>query len=202
MLEASTRTMLVCGDTGCGKTCFLLAHFNNSFPEGTIPATLIHYTADVDIDDGLGLVPLSVPLATIDSQHNPYDDRVRQRCSYRAAHVVIVCFAIDDPGSLKSVEDTWIGEVNHYAPGIPVILLGCKKDTRPITSRNDATIIDDDGTVTYEQGLAVSNKINAAQYMECSAKTGEGVQEVFQCAARVALKVKRRKRFLRRCVVL
>jgi Ras family protein A len=35
--------------------------------------------------------------------------------------------------------------------------------------------------------MAVAQKIGARQYLECSAKSGEGVREVFQYATRVAL---------------
>ena len=37
------------------------------------------------------------------------------------------------------------------------------------------------------QGMAVAQKIGAKHYLECSAKTGEGVREVFQYATRAAL---------------
>jgi Ras family protein A len=35
--------------------------------------------------------------------------------------------------------------------------------------------------------MAVAQKIGAKHYLECSAKTGEGVREVFQYATRAAL---------------
>lgn len=37
------------------------------------------------------------------------------------------------------------------------------------------------------QGMAVAQKIGAKHYLECSAKSGEGVREVFQYATRAAL---------------
>jgi len=42
-------------------------------------------------------------------------------------------------------------------------------------------------------------KIQAVAYMECSAKTKEGVREVFESATRAALTEKKKKT---RCVVL
>jgi len=41
--------------------------------------------------------------------------------------------------------------------------------------------------VTPEEGMAVMQKIGARHYLECSAKTGDGVREVFQYATRAAL---------------
>ena len=40
------------------------------------------------------------------------------------------------------------------------------------------------------QGASVAQKIGAKQYLECSARTGEGVREVFQYATRAALLVR------------
>ena len=37
------------------------------------------------------------------------------------------------------------------------------------------------------QARAVASRIGAAEYMQCSAKTGEGVKDVFDVAARLSL---------------
>ena len=53
------------------------------------------------------------------------------------------------------------------------------------------------------QGVAVAQKIGAKQYLECSARTGEGVREVFQYATRYALLAnKKPKKSLNNCVVV
>ena len=39
----------------------------------------------------------------------------------------------------------------------------------------------------------MAEKINAYGYLECSAKTKDGVREVFETATRAALQVKRKK---------
>nr|KAJ3420034.1 GTP-binding protein Rho1 [Polyrhizophydium stewartii] len=43
-----------------------------------------------------------------------------------------------------------------------------------------------------DKGLRIANQIGAAKYMECSAKTGEGIHEIFTVAAKLALKPRRR----------
>lgn len=51
-----------------------------------------------------------------------------------------------------------------------------------------------------QEGRAMAEKINAFGYLECSAKTSEGVREVFEIATRAALQIKRRKRT--KCVLI
>ena len=41
--------------------------------------------------------------------------------------------------------------------------------------------------ISYDEGQVLANKIDAHAFYECSAKMGEGVQEVFMMAARFAL---------------
>jgi Ras family protein A len=48
----------------------------------------------------------------------------------------------------------------------------------------------------------MSREIGAEGYFECSARTGEGVQEVFNYAARAALLSPEKKWKTRKCLVL
>lgn len=54
--------------------------------------------------------------------------------------------------------------------------------------------------VKPQEGRAMAEKINAFAYLECSAKSKEGVREVFETATRAALQVKKRKK--PRCLLL
>lgn len=46
--------------------------------------------------------------------------------------------------------------------------------------------------VKYEDGKEMANRISAYGYQECSAKTKDGVREVFEMATRAALQAKKR----------
>ncbi len=48
-------------------------------------------------------------------------------------------------------------------------------------------------TKNDKQGEEVRKKIDAYKYLECSAKTNEGVREVFEHATRAALLTKKKK---------
>jgi len=48
--------------------------------------------------------------------------------------------------------------------------------------------------VKPEEGRDMANRISAFGYLECSAKTKDGVREVFEMATRAALQVRKRKK--------
>lgn len=48
--------------------------------------------------------------------------------------------------------------------------------------------------VKPEEGRDMANRINAFGYLECSAKTKEGVREVFEMATRAGLQVRKNKK--------
>lgn len=53
----------------------------------------------------------------------------------------------------------------------------------------------------YEQGEEVRKKIGAYKYLECSAKTNQGVREVFESATRAALLTRKSKKSSK-CMIL
>ena len=111
-----------------------------------------------------------------------------------------MCFSIDSPDSLENIPEKWTPEVRHFCPNVPIILVGNKKDLR-----NDGATIAElkrmkQEPVKIDEGRAMAEKISAFNYLECSAKTKEGVREVFETATRAALQVKKKKKS--KCVVL
>jgi len=63
----------------------------------------------------------------------------------------LICFAISEPETLYNVREKWISEVLHYCPGLPVLLIGCKRDLR-----NDPEVIKNlkaknESPVTFEE---------------------------------------------------
>lgn len=77
---------------------------------------------------------------------------------------------------------------------VPIILVGLKTDLR--NDQHSLSMLSAQGLrpVSYEQGAAVAKEIGAAKYVECSAKTRQGVQEVFDSALREVLKKRWGKR--------
>jgi Ras family protein A len=97
--------------------------------------------------------------------------------------------------------EKWVPEVRHFCGQCPVILVGCKKDLR--TDPETIAKLKDNGEkpVTNEIGRQIAAEIKADAYMECSAKTREGVQDLFIQAARLSLKKYGSRRHRRRCIL-
>ncbi|KAI8336438.1 GTP-binding protein rhoA [Choanephora cucurbitarum] len=181
------RKLVIVGDGACGKTCLLIVFSKGTFPEFYVPTVFENYVADVEVDGK------HVELALWDTAGQEDYDRLRP-LSYPDSHVILICFAVDSPDSLENVQEKWISEVLHFCQGLPIVLVGCKKDLR-----NDPATIEElrknsQRPVTYEEGAAVAQKISAFKYLECSAKSGDGVREVFEQATRAALMVNKKKK--------
>nr|CDS27575.1 transforming protein RhoA [Hymenolepis microstoma] len=188
--EAIRRKLVVVGDGACGKTCLLIVFSKDQFPEVYVPTVFENYVADIEHNN------THLELALWDTAGQEDYDRLRP-LSYPETSVVLMCFSIDSPDSLENISEKWYAEVKHFCPNTPIILVGNKMDLR----NNPATIKElakfNQQPVKYAEGLAKAEKIGAYGYMECSAKTKENVQKVFELAAEAALSSHKPKK--RRC---
>ncbi|KAI9810806.1 MAG: hypothetical protein M1832_001108 [Thelocarpon impressellum] len=97
--------------------------------------------------------------------------------------VVILCYDVSNRATLASIEERWVrtAYIHHRARQpddvLPILLLGLKRDLRTEDSA---------ATVHPEEAYAVAQRLRCDRYMECSARTGELVKEVFQDIARTA----------------
>ncbi|XP_023997509.1 rho-related GTP-binding protein RhoA-A-like [Salvelinus sp. IW2-2015] len=103
-----------------------------------------------------------------------------------------MCFSVDSPDSLENIPEKWTPEVKHFCPNVPIIVVGNKKDLRndEHTRRELAKMKQE--PVKSEEGRGMANRISAYGCQECSAKTKDGVREVFEMATRATLQAKRR----------
>jgi len=86
------------------------------------------------------------------------------------------------------VEAKWLEEIHEQCPGVKVCLVALKCDLREDLGTQQKLEMRGEELVTYEEGLAVARRIRASRYLECSAKHGRGVAEVFQEAAKVSVR--------------
>jgi len=140
-----------------------------------------------------------VELALWDTAGQEDYDRLRP-LSYPDTDVILMCFSIDSPDSLENIPEKWTPEVKHFCPNVPIILVGNKRDLRNDDATKRELMKMKQEPVRIEDGRSMADKINAFSYLECSAKTKDGVREVFETATRAALQTK--KKPSRRCQLL
>lgn len=109
-------------------------------------------------------------------------DRLRP-LSYSNADVFLVCFAVGNQASFENVAEKWAPELRRYCPGVPILLVGTQADRRHELGK--------ERTVGGEAAQKMAKELRAGRYVECSAKTREGLNEVFAEAILLALDPKR-----------
>ncbi|KAG0251177.1 Rho GTPase [Actinomortierella ambigua] len=119
--------------------------------------------------------------------------------SYTKAHIILIGYSVDTPDSLDNVTSKWIREVQEYCPDTPVILVGMKKDLRDEAAGDTAKL---SRFVNTAQADRVASEIGARNHLECSALTGDGVDDVFEAATRGALTVRPTETERGCCVIL
>jgi Ras family protein A len=110
-----------------------------------------------------------------------------------------MCFSVSDPASLVNILEEWNPEVRHFCGQCPVILVANKIDLRTDSYTIELLKRQGKKPITTEEGKKIAAQIKADAYMECSAKTREGVHDLFVHAARLTLEKPRPHRPKRHC---
>ncbi|XP_024936288.1 rho-related BTB domain-containing protein 1 isoform X2 [Cephus cinctus] len=133
------------------------------------------------------------------------DHEKDRRFAYGRSDVVLLCFSITNPVSLRNCKAMWYPEIRRFCPQTPVLLVGCKNDLRYMyrdetylsyfrdrspfvraTRKSDLVMPDQARAVARELGIC---------YYETSVFTYYGVNEVFENSIRAALIARRQQRF-------
>ena len=184
----ATRTKLVVvGDYACGKTCLLVVFCKDEFPEVYIPTVFEDYFIDIEVDRR------HVELVLWDTGGQVEYTGLRH-LSYPDTNVILMCHSIDSPDLFKDIASKWVPEVKYFCPNVPIILVGNKKDLRHDKTTKDGLRQLNQKLVNHEEGRMMAETIRAFAHLECSAKSREGVREVFETAAKAALQAKRKKK--------
>ncbi|KAG6537353.1 hypothetical protein ZIOFF_002442 [Zingiber officinale] len=195
------------GDGAVGKTCMLICYTSNKFPTDYIPTVFDNFSANVVVEG------ITVNLGLWDTAGQEDYNRLRP-LSYRGADVFVLAFSLVSRASYENVMKKWIPELNHYAPGVPVVLVGTKLVLEVLAVadlREDKYYLTDHPgmvPVTTAQGEELRKQIGAAYYIECSSKTQQNVKAVFDAAIKVVIqpptrkKDKKKKKPRHRCLLM
>ncbi|CAL1286093.1 unnamed protein product [Larinioides sclopetarius] len=128
-----------------------------------------------------------------------------RRFAYGRSDVVLLCFSIANPMSLRNCKVIWYPEIRRFCPSTPIVLVGCKNDLRYMYRDEQFLSLCRDRSPFFrplresdilspEQGRSVAKEIGAPYY-ETSVLTHFGVNEVFENVIRAALLSRRQQRF-------
>ena len=173
----------------------LISYTTNCFPQEYIPTVFDNYSTDLLIDG----VPCNIGLWDTAGQEDY--DRLRP-LSYPLTDVFLICFSVAKPWSFSNVKDKWYPEVAHHCPKTPIVLVGLKLDLRNDKGTIEKLSEERLAPITYEQGMQMAKEIGAFKYVECSALTQKGLNDVFDTAVAAAhrdLNILKQKR--KGCVV-
>uniref|UniRef100_A0A7S4KF37 Uncharacterized protein n=1 Tax=Paramoeba aestuarina TaxID=180227 RepID=A0A7S4KF37_9EUKA len=113
-------------------------------------------------------------------------DRLRP-LSYPQTDIFLICYSVIDSNSLEHVRSKWIPEIVHHCENTPCILVGCKLDLRDNEEVVQRLKEKNRTPVSFEEGELLAREIGAADFIECSSRTGDNVSTVFPLAFQKAL---------------
>ena len=217
----STRELIKCvvvGDAGVGKTKLICAQalgqsiqpepkrthmhcIHGSHNPSVFAIDKYYKSAEIQARSNMVVDGVAVALRLWDTFG---DHQKNRRFAYQNSHVVALCFAVNCPQSLESVNHFWYNEIKNFCPRTPIILVGTKSDCRhdqppdeakPLKRTNFAQKIRECTIVTPRMGRQIAQEIGASYY-ECSVRLMSGLQDVFLNVTRAALCNQRAKRLL------
>ncbi|XP_041998084.1 rac-like GTP-binding protein RHO1 isoform X2 [Salvia splendens] len=150
-----------------------------------VPTVFDNFSANVVVNGA------TVNLGLWDTAGQEDYNRLRP-LSYRGADVFILAFSLISKASYENVSKKWIPELKHYAPGVPIVLVGTKLDLR-----DDKEFFENHSgsvPITNAQGEELRKLITSPSYVECSSKTQENVKAVFDAAIKVVLQPPKQKK--------
>ena len=168
---------VVVGDGNVGKTCLLASHTENVFLGEYTPTVFDNKSTNMVVDGK------QINLGLWDTAGQTEYDRLRP-LSYPNSDVFLICFSVVRPASLENVKVKWYPEVNHHCSDVPIILVGTKVDLREDKATIEDLKVKREQPIKFQQGHAVAKSIGAVKYLECSARTTQGVKMVFEQAIR------------------
>ncbi|PAA64349.1 hypothetical protein BOX15_Mlig011637g1 [Macrostomum lignano] len=166
--------IVMIGDSAVGKTSVLTRFANNNFSQSFI--------ATIGIDFTMRTIELNGKKVKLQVWDTAGQERFRTITTayYRGAMGIVLVYDVTDAESFDNIR-TWISNIDQHA----------SSDVEKLLLANKCDLVDE-RAVSVERGekFAADNQM---RFYECSAKTGQGVQEAFtQIARDIKAKLDRR----------
>ncbi|KAG8725498.1 GTP-binding protein Rho1 [Ceratobasidium sp. 428] len=171
--------MVVVGDSESGKTNLIWSLYRKTPWIGIGTPSLKYESNEAEVKTPHG----DAYIALWDTAAHEDYDRLRPLI-YPETGIVAFVFGIDDPDSLTNLEEKWKLEVDHFCPGVPKVVIGCKSDLR----------VGDGAKVNTQAGIELATRLGARHYIECSAQKYVGIEEVLGCVGSLAWELYQNKK--------
>ena len=154
--------LLFLGDTSVGKTSLLIRYIDNKFDEESL--------ATLGVDVRYKFVTLENKKIRVDIWDTAGQERFKNitKNYFRGAHGIILVYDITKKATFDVLKTWLIAAQNSVPPETEMIVVGNKIDLK------DKREVD----FEYLKEFGLKHKIDV---FETSAKTGEGVEEIFTC---------------------
>jgi len=170
MMYDAIFKIVIFGDAGCGKTTLLKRYITDLF------------ISDTKMTIGVDFETKTLSFNGLDVKLMIWDFGGEERFRFIFPNYIcgamggILMYDITNYSSLSHAVD-WLTVINKSENAIPIVLIGGKSDLEIIRE------------VPYEEGLAVAEEMDLYAYYECSSKTGENVEKVFQSLVKSMLNI-------------
>ncbi|XP_076454071.1 rho-related protein racD-like [Babylonia areolata] len=189
MAQKTVKCVLV-GDGAVGKMTMASTFDTGQFPEEWVPTVVENRTKQVTIGQEQVSLDLWITCGLTGFERT-------RHLTYPGTDIFIVCFSLLSRESMASVSSQWIYEIRHFCPHVPFMIVGTKMDLR--TDEQEMQRLwekHQQKPITTAEGEQLAASMGAECYMECSAKSGENLNQTMEQAVRLALtKRKPRKKY-------
>ena len=157
--------LLLCGNSGVGKTSIFKRYYENKF-EG-------NYTTSIGIDFQTKEIKYNDKLYSVHLIDTAGEERFRSITSsyFRMAEYYLLVFDLTNKNSLMALS-SWIESLKEHIEKPKYIILGNKSDL-------EKNVIPDE-EINEVLNDKVNLKINDENFLKVSAKTGENINKAFE----------------------
>ena len=153
--------ILLLGDSSVGKTCFLMRYTDNTFQDIHMSTIGLDYKLkNVQLENG--------KMVKIQVWDTAGQDRFRSitKNYYKGAHGIVLIYDVTENKSFENVKN-WMNQIKEeISDKVTIVLVGNKIDD------------EEHRKVTTEQGESMAKEFGI-MFFECSAKTGENIDGIF-----------------------